>query len=472
VWRTYVICVLLGLLLVATGGSVVLTRQVLSAQADADRLRQRVAASESAQSKLQQQLDQLSRAQASGGTTSPTPSAVGAPVPTVDVSGPTRALLQRIEDQVAGLRGLQPKNQVPLRILDQAALQRYFVDRFNQDYLPGERESDQKLLNTLGLVSQTDSVVQILLEVLQEQVLGLYNPDDKAMYLLNDNAQFGAEEKATFAHEFTHALQDQYFDLTTLAPKHPENDDRSLAIQALTEGDAVLMQRIWSQENMTPDEINQLGQSGSASKLYSEPLFLREQLLFPYGDGFNFVHQIYQAGGGYAGVDEVFRNPPDSTAQILHPDKYRSHVKPIEVTLPDLSQGSLGDGWRKINSNVLGELDLRLILSQLTDTATGVRGSSGWGGDRWELLEKDGHQALVISSVWDTQNDAKNFFETFGLAMKNRFPAANTEEASATRQALTAPTAATEVRRNGLNVLVVLSFDRSSAESIVAALGF
>jgi hypothetical protein len=472
VWRTYVICVLLGLLLVATGGSVMLTRQILSAQADADRLRQRVAAAESAQSKLQQQLDQLSRAQTSGATTSPTPGLPTVPVPSVALSSTDRALLQRIEDQVAGLRGLQPKNQVPLRILDQAALQRYFVDRFNQDYLPGERESDQKLLTTLGLVSQTDSVVQILLDVLQEQVIGLYNPDDKKMYLLNDNSRFGAEEKATFAHEFTHALQDQYFDLTTLAPKHPENDDRSLAIQALVEGDAVLMQRLWSQQNMTPDEINELGQGGGASKLYSEPLFLREQLLFPYGDGFNFVRQMYQAGGGYAGVDEVFRNPPESTEQILHPDKYRSHEKPIVVNLPDLSQGSLGDGWRKISSNVLGELDIRLILTQLTDTATGVRGSNGWGGDRWELLEKDGRQALVISTVWDTQNAARNFFETFGLAMKNRFPAASVDEASATRQALTAPSAATEVRRNGQNVVAVLSFDRSSAESIVAALGY
>ncbi|HLZ26010.1 MAG TPA: hypothetical protein VKV73_01660 [Chloroflexota bacterium] len=474
-WRTYVICVLIGLLLVSTGGSVLLERQVLSAQADADRLRQRVAAAESAQAKLQQQLDQLKVATPGARPTPGAPATLvpnpsSATVPNFRVGGADTATLQLIEDEVSGLRGLQPRTQVPLRFLDQPALQQYFVDRFNQDYLPSERESDQKLLATLGLISSTDSVTQILLDVLQEQVIGVYNPDDKVMYLVtSDNGQFGPEEKDTFAHEYTHALQDQYFDLTALEPKHPPNDDRSLAVLALSEGDAVLMQRLWAQEKLSQDEINQLGQGGADSKLFSAPAFLRDQLLFPYSDGFNFVRQIYQAGGGYAGVDDVFRDPPDSTAQILHPEKYRGHVKPVDVSLPDLSAGSLGDGWRKINSNVLGELDIRLILSQLTDSSHGVRGSGGWSGDRWELLEKAGRQALVIESVWDTPDDANNFFQTWGLAMQNRFHTATPEESSATRQALTTPTAATDLRRTGQTVLAVISFDRPSADAIATA---
>jgi hypothetical protein len=449
-WRTYVICVLIGLLLVSTGSSVVLLRQTFSTQAELDRLRQQLKIS---------------------ATPAARPTAPAAPLPTVSVSGADTDLLQRIESEVASLRGLQAKISVPVRILDEAALQRYFVDRFNEDYLPSERESDQKLLATLGIVNPNESLVQILLDVLQEQIIGMYNQDDKVMYLVAGNGQLGPEEKVTFAHEFDHALQDQYFDLTALAPKHPDNDDRSLAIQALSEGDATLIQRLWAQQNLSADEINQLGQGAAMSKLLSAPRMLREQLLFPYSDGFTFIRQIYQASG-YAGVDDVFRNPPQSTAQILHIDKYRGHIAPVEVSLPDLSLGSLGDGWRNIKSNVLGELDLRLILNQLTDSTRGVRGASGWAGDRWELLEKDGRQALVIKSVWDSENEARNFFDTFGLAMSNRFSGAKQEEASTARQALTAPTAATEVRRNGAAVLAVISFDRPTAEAIANAVGF
>jgi hypothetical protein len=449
-WRNYVICVLIGLLLVSSGSSVALLRQVMTTQGEVDRLRQQV------------------RQAAAAPTAVATP--VAAPVPTIQVSGADTALLRQIESDVASLRGLQPRASVPLRFLDQQALERYFVDKFNQDYLPDERESDQKLLATLGVVNSSQTVVQVLLDVLEEQIIGIYDEDQKTMYLVADNGQFGPDEKGTFVHEYVHALQDQYFDLTTLAPKHPQNDDRSLAIQALAEGDGTLVQRLWSQKNLTPDELNQLGQGSAMSKLLSAPLFLREQLLFPYTDGFNFVRQVYQAYGN-AGIDDVFRNPPESTAQILHMDKYRNHVAPVEVSLPDLAAGSLGPGWRQIKSNVLGELDLRLVLSQLTDSTRGVRGASGWAGDRWQLLEKDGRQALVIKSIWDSDNEARTFLETFGLAMRNRFAGAKEEEASVTRQALTASTAATEVRRDGATVVAVIAFDRPTAEAIAAAVG-
>lgn len=445
-WRNYVICVLIGLLLVSSGGSVVLLRQVATAQAEVASLRQQLR-------------------QAGAVTAAPT----AAPVPTVLVSGADTTLVRQIESDVASLRGLQPRTSVPLRFLDQPALERYFVDKFNHDYLPNERESDQKLLATLGVINPGETVVQVLLDVLQEQIIGIYDQDDKSMYLVADNGQFGPDEKGTFAHEYVHALQDQYFDLNALAPKHPQNDDRSLAIQALTEGDATLMQRLWAQKNLTADEINQLGQGSATSKLLAAPLFMREQLLFPYTDGFTFIRQIYQANGS-AGIDDVFRNPPESTAQVLHMDKYRNHVAPLDVTLPDLEAGSLGPGWRTIKSNVLGELDLRLILTQLTDSTRGVRGASGWSGDRWQLLEKDGRQALLIKSVWDSDNEARTFLETFGLAMKNRFSGAREEETSATRQALTAATAATEVRRNGATVVAVIAFDRPTAEAIANVL--
>jgi hypothetical protein len=470
-WRTVVILLLIGLLLVSTGGNVFLARQILTEQSESDRLRARAVAAEATRGTLQTQIDQLKTQADQARSATPGPSGgVAAPAPTVAV-GPDRGLLQRIQAQVAILRGLQPKSDVPLKFLDEAALKQYFLNNFERDYLPTERESDQKLLSILGLLHANETVVQILLDVLQEQVIGVYNEDEKAMYLVANAAQFGPDEKDTFAHEFAHVLQDQYYDLAKLAPKHPDNDDRSLAMQALIEGDAVLIQRLWAQENLSAAELGQLGQGGSTdSKLLSAPLFIREQLLFPYGDGFNFVRRLYQTGGGSAGVDDAFRNPPQSTEQILHPEKYRSREKPVEVTLPDLA-ATMGAGWRKINSNVMGELDFRLVLEQLTDTGRAARGSAGWGGDRWMLLEKDGRPALVMKTVWDSENDARNFFDTFGLAMRNRFAGAKQEEASTARQALTASTAATEVRRSGSTVLAVISFDRPTAEALVAAVG-
>jgi hypothetical protein len=147
-------------------------------------------------------------------------------------------------------------------------------------------------------------------------------------------------------------------------------------------------------------------------------------------------------------------------------EKYRAHEKPVDVTLPDF-----GPDWRTIKANVLGELDLRLVLEQLTDRARAVRSASGWGGDRFVLLEKDGRQAFVLRSMWDSPNDARNFFEAFSLGMRNRFTAAREEEATASRQALSTSDWATDVRRVGAEqVVVVIAFDRASSDALIAAL--
>ena len=81
----------------------------------------------------------------------------------------------------------------------------------------------------------------------------------------------------------------------------------------------MLIQRLWAQENLTREELEQLGQGGGDSKLFSAPLFIREQLLFPYADGFDFVRRIYQSSGGYAGVDEVFATRPTRPSRSCIP---------------------------------------------------------------------------------------------------------------------------------------------------------
>ena len=470
-WRTLAIVLLVGLLVGSTGANIVLLQRANTSQSEANQLRQRALSAEQERSALQARVDQLTAASATPAGTPGVP-APGAQAPasgTPSTGGPDGAVLQRIQQQVSQLRGLTPKVDVPLRFMNTEELKRYLVQNFDRDYLPKERESDQKLLEMMGVLNQGDNVVQILIELLTEEVIGTYNEDEKVMYLVGDSGRFGPDEQTTFAHEFTHSLQDQYHDIRKIMPKHPDNDDRALAVQSVVEGDAVLIQRLWAQQNLSPSELAQLGQGGGESKLFQAPPFIREQLLFPYGDGFNFVRQAYQQGGSTA-VDALLQNPPESTEQILHPDKYRSHEAPIKVDLPDLSP-ALGEGWRTINSNIMGEASIRLMLEEYADAARAGRAAAGWGGDRWQLLEKDGRQALVMKTVWDTDNDAREFFDAEGLALKNRFSGAKEEAATQTRQALTAATNATDVRIDGKSVTVVISFDRPSAEAIVSAVG-
>src|ERR1700730_16438119 len=188
-------------------------------------------------------------------------SAQSTTAPAIGAAAPNTAALRSIEAQVEQIRGLQPLAEPDLRVLDHDSLHAYLADQFQKDYLPSERESDQKELVALGLIKPTDDLVQIQLDLLSDQVVGVYDSDAKSMFLLADQGTFGPAERMTFAHEFNHALQDQHFDLNKIAPKHPDSNDHSLAVHAVIEGDAIMLQTLWAQANLTQDELIQMTRS-------------------------------------------------------------------------------------------------------------------------------------------------------------------------------------------------------------------
>jgi hypothetical protein len=392
--------------------------------------------------------------------------------PAIGAAAPDTSTLRAIEGQVSQIRGLQALSEPDLHVLDHTSLHTYLANQFERDYLPSERESDQKELVLLGLIKPTDDLVQIQLNLLSDQVVGVYDAEAKSLFVVADQAGFGPGERMTYAHEFNHALQDQYYDLNKIAPKHPDSNDHSLAVHALIEGDAIMLQTLWAQTNLSQDDLVQLARasSGSDDSLARVPLVVRTELLFPYIDGFNFVRQaLRQAGNDYAALDALFKNPPESTAQLLHPDKYRNQVHPVDVHLADVVAG-LGPDWRKVGSGVLGELDTRVVLEQWgTDHSQAIRIGSGWSGDQWQLVEKDGRSAIVVKSTWETPDAAGAFFSAYTHGLRTRFDSARVEESSTTRQALTTPVAATDVRLQGSDVLTVIAFDRESAGAIVDA---
>jgi hypothetical protein len=142
----------------------------------------------------------------------------------------------------------------------------------------------------------------------------------------------------------------------------------------------------------------------------------------------------------------------------------------VPVQLPGLT-ALLGPDWRQVGSGVLGELETRVLLEQWgSNHSDAIRVASGWSGDQWQLVEKDGRSAMVVKSTWETPAAARDFFSSYSRGLRNRFDSATTEESSPTRQALTTPVAATDLRLQGSDVLTVIAFDRDTANAIVEAL--
>jgi len=354
----------------------------------------------------------------------PSPTSSAAPTSSSTATGPSPSpttppdpatIYAAIEPQVVEIRGLTPKASVEPKLLDDAGIKKLVKDSFSKDNPPEIVAANGRLLTMLGLLDPTASLQDLYIELLGSQVAGLYNPDDKQLYVVSKSGGLGPTEKVTFAHEYTHALQDQNFNLKGLALDQIGEGDRAIARLSLVEGDATLLMSYWATAHLTQAEtLQMLGESldPETTRVLTEmPAVLRESLLFPYTSGLSFVQGL-QAGGWQA-VNDAFGKPPASTEQVLHPDKYAAGEAPVVVDLPDDLAKRLGAGWKVGLEDTLGEFQLLVWLANAgggKGAATSLAAADGWGGDRVALIDgPGGATAVAISTTWDTTNDAAEF---------------------------------------------------------------
>jgi hypothetical protein len=341
---------------------------------------------------------------------SPSPSPAGSPAGSADLS----QTYATIEEQVRAIRGLEAKNAVDPVVLDDAGIKKLTADGFRKDNPEKLVDANERLLKGLGLLPADADLGDLYVELLGSQVAGLYSPDDKQLYVVSRSGNLGPTEKTTFAHEYTHALQDQNFDINTLDIDEVGEGDRAIARLALVEGDATLTMSLWQIQHLTQAELLQLiGESlnpALTAGLESMPPILRESLLFPYTSGLAFAQGLQLFG--WQTVNDAFANPPASTEQILHPEKYALRERPVEVDVPDDLAARMGPGWSVGLEDTFGEFQLRVFLDQAGTAApvSSADAAAGWGGDRITLLDgPDGAWAIALSTAWDTPADATEF---------------------------------------------------------------
>lgn len=343
-------------------------------------------------------------------TSSPSPSA--SPTPTrSDANG---ALYAQIEGQVVELRGLQPKTAVARDVLDEAGLRAYVTKSFNEDNPASLVTSTERLYKALLLMPQDASLEDLFVELYTSQALGLYSEKAKQMIVVSRSGTIGPMEKVTYAHEYTHALQDQNFGLRSVVGDAKDQTDRSLARTALVEGDAYLTMGLWAQAHLTSAELAQVATAAdpaSEAALAKLPEIVKEQLLFPATSGITLAVADFTRGG-FATVDKRFANPPASTEQILHADKLAAGEKPVTVAFPADLASRLGVGWTMPLQDTMGEFQLGILLRDAGGATSDVSSAAaaGWGGDRVALLEgPGGANGVVLDTVWDTNAEAAEF---------------------------------------------------------------
>jgi len=327
---------------------------------------------------------------------------------TPDTAQEVRRLADDVIPRVEQTVGLRFRTPPKFAVRDHAAVERYLRAQLDQEYPPARLADIATAYRLTGLIPDTLDLRALLLAVLEEQVVGYYDPDSLTLYVVagTDPAQI----RVVLAHELVHALQGQYMNLDSLLSMRGEND-RQLAAQAVLEGQATLA----SLTAMLDDErLRQLGDfwgdvRASVRKeqermplFASAPLVVREELLFPYLAGADFMRWF---GKQYPDTLPFGPRMPRSTEQILYPDRYAMGDEPITLRFaPAPAAGTL------VYEDTFGQLETRIILWQHTGSESlGNAGAIGWDGDRFAVYRDAAGDALVWSSVWETPQVAEKF---------------------------------------------------------------
>jgi len=314
-------------------------------------------------------------------------------------------------------------------------IERMIIKNLDTDTTPAEMHAAEVLLRAFGLAPKEFAYRAFLIKLLTEQVAGYYDPKAQQFYLADWIELEG--QKPVMAHELTHALQDQHFNLKRFE-KWPKGDsDAELAAHALIEGDATLAMTLYMAKNplVALAFIRSLGAQEAASEQFRQaPRALRESLLFPYEEGSAWATQLYKRGG-WEMVSQAFTKLPQSSEQILHADKYFSYEAPQKITLPDFKI-MLGPSWKRIDYDVNGEWGCYLILDEfLNNQAESKQASAGWSGDRFALYEtgKPDEYFVAQLTAWDTPADAREFFDAYAKRTSKRYPDAREVKATEER---------------------------------------
>jgi hypothetical protein len=360
------------------------------------------------------------------------------------------AELLRAAETYRGLKALRP---VPAGSMSARKLRRQLKESMPRDFPPAELRSLEISLKAFGLIPETMDLGRYLPELLSSQVAGFYEPDGKylALVALPRSASGRAadmDEDMVLVHELTHALQDQHFDLHRFVDRDPLSDGGT-AKRALVEGDATLVMidaglrtsfaatpgAEAGVEGMLRDPEALLAGSPDlpgAREMSAAPAWIRDSLLFSYFQGFAFCVSARRRGG-QALLDHAFTtDPPRSTEQILHPEKWHTRRDdPVGLRLPDLA-GEL-PGYRKAAEGEMGEMSLRIFLRQgLTSRSQADTAAAGWGGDRFAVYEKRDGKAGGRLIVWITEWDAETDAEELQTALRT-LPGWRLERAGPTR---------------------------------------
>jgi hypothetical protein len=338
--------------------------------------------------------------------------------------------LATVRRRLPVVRGLAFTAPVPVLVMGPEDMRAALASAIEESYAPGDLERTEAVYVRLGLLPAVGTLRHALQRLYEEEGAGFYDPRRKRLVLASAALGRGGfwvdllgvltrrdlVGEFLVAHELTHALQDAHFGLpTTPEPLTDAHGDRLLARHALLEGDATLAGFAYTRgAALANGDLARVTRAvaevpARLARQYPHlPELVRTTLAFQYHAGTAFAARAL-ATGGWAALDRVEADPPESTEQVLHPERYYTvRDRPVTITLGGTWVLEAA-GWTRTLEDTLGELQIRVLAGRFLAGPVAERVAAGWDGDRLRALGRGDDLVLVWMTAWDTGADATEF---------------------------------------------------------------
>jgi hypothetical protein len=335
-----------------------------------------------------------------------------------------------IETRVAYLRELDFTRQVPIVVKSPDQAQQIMITEIARDHSDDDLRIGGESGAMTGLYPPNIELKEQTLRLLRNEVIGFYDAETKQMVIVEpqtfhlwrlseiaDRSQLMGE--MVLAHELTHGLQDQHFGIDAMLRRVKDNDDRTLALKSVAEGDATLAGFAYAAGHLDQSNVQLLVSrlaslpESSAAEMRDVPLAVSAPMLFQYSSGTSFVAEAWRRGG-WPAVDRLYQHPPLSSQQIMQPALYFDHpTPPAHIELAGYQ--AVLKNWKKVDDDTYGELLLQLILQRnVAPHSPAFKAIPRWAGDRIITLQKDNKLTLLWLIAFLDTSAAKEFADAYG----------------------------------------------------------
>jgi hypothetical protein len=332
------------------------------------------------------------------------------------------------------LTGLPIKSSLKKQVISRPEVSKYIAETLRSEMTPQEIHIQEATLQAFGLVAPDFNLEKFLISFYTEQAAGFYDPLRKTMFIADWVEP--DMQRMVLAHELTHALQDQSYDLEKFLKANRDDDDASAAREAVVEGHATaaMIQEMIEpmklevmpslEPLMAPIIQQQLEEFPAFTKA---PFFFRFQALFPYIEGMGFMQHGLQAGG-WKRLNSLFDDPPRTTKEIFQPEVYFDKQPLPKVTLSQPAALAGVHGVSFLAENIMGEMGYYALLGQLISEDEAKSVAPNWLADRYLLYEKSDagpgkrQYVLVSQTRWLSAESAQAFFRDYHSILSHKYP--------------------------------------------------